>query len=155
MLDVMGRTEIITFSIFTVLIFIISACNDCRNDGCPDNARFLFEVEDTEGNSLFERTNFYQPLESDKIRIIGSNNFGDEQEMRLWQDGTTLQFNISNKFSKYLIDYEFSKDDTLSFKTETYNDNCCSNIATDYLVEVNSNGNLVSSLTDSTFVFIK
>ncbi|ANQ49475.1 hypothetical protein MY04_2101 [Flammeovirga sp. MY04] len=136
-------------------ILTLSSCNDCINDDCPANARFLFEVQDTEGNPFFEETEYDQPFESDEIQIIGFNNKGDEQEFELRQDGLTLRFNLSTSFNRYLINYKSAKDDTLNFNTEVYNDDCCSNIPAKYHVGVNSNGSLVSSLLDSTFIFIK
>jgi len=75
-----------------VLALLICGCNDCRNDDCPANAKFQFKVVDSEGKSLFERTKFAQPVESNEIRIIGKDNSGNEEEVRLWQDDTTLWF---------------------------------------------------------------
>lgn len=141
--------------VLTALVLLATGCNECRNDDCPPTARFQFQVMDTEGNPLFELTDLSQPLESGEIQIIGLDNSNNQEEIRLWQDGTTLRFDLLSTLDRYIIDYSTAGDDTLNFDIDTYDDNCCSNIPIGYQVEVNSNGHLVSSMMDSIFVFIK
>lgn len=141
-----------------ILLLLLSltcqGCNKCRNDDCPADAGFLFQVQDSDGQPLIGSTNFNEIIESSKIQIVGVDPKGVEQPIRLWQDGLTFRFNVSNELN-YIVDYAVGANDTLNFTTDVYSDDCCSNIVTGYQVEVNSNGNLTSSLADSVFVFVK
>jgi hypothetical protein len=151
MLNVMKQTA----SIFIIIILSILGCSDCRNVDCPANQNFEFEVKNSSGNSLFKATRFIQIIETDSITVFGIDQSNNETELPIYQDGIVLFFRPLKNINNYLVKYSFAKNDSLAFDFTIYNDDCCNSVITEYLVEVNSNGNMISSKTDSIFLFEK
>ncbi len=139
--------------VFAVLAFLLTDCSKCRNDDCPPHARFLFQVVDSYGRSLFDETDFVQTPDSNEIRVYGLDKTGNLQDVPLWQEDITFHFNVVKEYFNYFIDYGNDHAEVLLFKQEIINDECCSNYVTDYEVDVNFHGIWVSSEADSVFVF--
>lgn len=145
---------------FTIIVLITSlclvACNDCRNEDCPANRRFQFEVKNPAGKSLFGSTRFPQNVDNDSIKVVGLDQSNNETDLSIRQVGATLSFQPILNSKNYFIKYSFAKTDSLTFEfIDTYSSPCCNLALTEYLVQVNSNGILISSEVDSTFLFKK
>ncbi len=142
--------------IISIITLCLLGCNDCRNEDCPANRRFQFEVKNPSGKSLFGSTRFPQSVDTDSIKVVVLDQSNNETDIPIRQVGATLSFQPILDRSTYLVKYSFAKDDSLTFDIlEIYDNKCCKSVLTEYLVEINSNGSLISSEVDSTFLFEK
>ncbi len=143
--------------IICLLIFLLFvSCNDCRNEDCPAHRRFQFQVKNASGKSLFGSTRFAQGVNTDSIKLVSLDQSNNELEIPIRQAGATLSFQPIMGNNNYLIRYSFAKDDSLTFDyLEVYDNKCCNSVLTEFLVEINSNGVLISSEADSIFALVK
>jgi len=136
------------------LTLVLAGCFECRNDDCPAHEEFKFQLFDVNGKSLTDETESIGLLDNDSIEVLGVSNI-ERTSVDVVLRGSTLFLTPSNSFEFYLIEYSFAKDDTLEFDLTIYNDDCCSNVVSEFMVKINSSKTSISSLSDSTFVFIK